>query len=138
VNVVVYGGRYYNNVQLLYELFDKMKDMGLVRLTLPAVDGGPLLLAEVARYVGVEVIEVRPQWLIHGYETEERLRAALVERGDPEMVVLLPGQAGDTVAMERICTAYGIQVWDVRELPWVPLGSGYQLGDEPSSADEPF
>ena len=138
MRVVLYGGRHYNNVHLLYETLHQLREMGLTHLNGTTESGSMQTILRYASDVGIATSTFTAAWLLHGKEAETRLRSTMLDTTKPDMVVLLPGQYSDTQDMANICNAREIDVWDLRGLAWVDLGSGYQLGDEVSEACEPF
>jgi len=138
MKVLVYGGRHYNNVQMLYETFFQLRELGLETLVTMNEVGAATILRSCAHSYGSKVIVAEPNWLIHGRLAERNLRLDALQHHQPDMVVLLPGQESDTNDMNAVCQAQGQSVWDLRELAWVDLGSGYQLGEEPAPGDEPL
>lgn len=137
MNVVVYGGVHFNNVQQVYEVFHSLvgeQEMG--RMWTTPDEGAPELLARLCASKGVPCTVVPAAWLVDGSFARRNQRIVLVERACPEMVVLFPG--GELEEMRALCAARDIPVWDLSELPFADLGSGLQLGDEEMSADYPF
>jgi len=123
VNVVVYGGVHYNNVQQVYEIFyDLVYEQGMARLWTTDDHGAPTLLTDIAGARGVPYTVVRANWLVDGSKARTNQRVTLLDLARPEMVVLFPG--GELDEMRGLCHANDIPVWDLHELPFADLGTG--------------
>jgi hypothetical protein len=138
MRVAVYGGRHFNNVAAIYEALYQLVDGELKDLLLTDEPGAGTLLVQCANALRVPYRVITAQWLIHGQEAEMRRRRELVNC-EPDMVVLLPGDYDDSVAMQKLCHAYDIPVWDLTELPFALLSGRHQLGGvEAEPSETPF
>lgn len=135
MRVVFYGGRHFNDVHGLYRAFYQLfRGRGMAEMYLTDDPGAPELLARFGREKDLEVKVVPAPWLQHGDSAEGQRRRVLLESG-PEMVVLLPG--GRSVEhMGSLAETAGIPVWDLRELEYVRLGDGQQVGEDDVDEDE--
>ena len=62
-----------------------------------------------------------------------------IKRCKPDMVMLLPGDYDDTVAMTQLCSAADIPIWDLTQLPFALLSGRHQLGGTETEPHEtPF
>tara|TARA_R110002020_G_scaffold310777_1_gene526459 strand:- start:179 stop:595 length:417 start_codon:yes stop_codon:yes gene_type:complete len=135
LRVVFYGGRHFNDVHGLYEVFYKLfRGRGMAEMYLTDDPGAPELLARFGREQDLDVRVVPAPWLLFGNRAEGSRRRVLLESA-PEMVVLLPG--GRSVAhMADISAAAGLPVWDLRELDYIIAGDGRQIGERDVDQDE--
>jgi hypothetical protein len=128
-SVVVYGGEHYNNVQQVYEIFYSLTaEQDYDNLWTTEAEGAPSLLSSIARSRGVGCNILPAAWLMDGSQARRNQRSKLLDRAQPEMVVLFPG--GEVDEMRELCDARDIPVWDLTGLPYADLGSGLQLGDD--------
>lgn len=139
MRVVFYGGRHFNDVHGLYEAFYTLyRGRGMAEMVVSDEPGAPELLQTFARGANLPVTVVPAPWLLHGRSAESRRRRVMLESA-PDMVVLLPG--GERVAhMGSLSDAAGIPAWDLRELEYISLGDGRQLGEDDieETNDAPF
>jgi hypothetical protein len=134
MKVVFYGGRHFNNPFKLYEAFYLLQqDMGMAEIATTDEQGGPTVVAELARGQAVACRVVPALWRVHGVSAEAHRRVVLLEQA-PDLVVLLPG--GETDEMAVVCEAAGIDVWDLTSVPSIKLGDGSQVGEDEMPADE--
>ena len=135
MRVVFYGGRHFNNVYRLYEAFYTLyRGRGMAEMYVTDDFGAAELLISYGNAADLDVHSIPAPWLMHGRAAESRRRCALLESA-PDMVVLLPG-GRDVENMEAATAAAGVPIWDLRELPYVNLGDGTQIGEYEQPCDE--
>ena len=127
MRVAIYGGRHFNNVASVYEALYTLVDQGLEDLLLTDEPGAGTLLVQCANSLRVPYRVITAQWLLHGSEAERRRQSEIVSC-EPDMVVLLPGDAEQAQGMALLCKNNEIPVWNLTELPFALLGSARQLG----------
>lgn len=135
MRVVFYGGRHFNDIAGLYEAFYTLyRGRGMAEMYLTDEPGAPELLTRFGREADLDIRVVPAPWLQQGDRAEGIRRRVMLEAG-PEMVVLFPG--GRSVAhMGQLAETAGVPVWDLRDLAYVRLGDGRQVGETDVDEDE--
>ena len=112
MNVLICGGRDYNDEQYLWEYLDKYTEENGVDLVIEGGATGVDRLANLwAIHHGVHVAQVRPRWDFFGKKAGH-LRNAAMLRLNPMVVIAFPGGVG-TANMIKQAKEKGVPVIEV-------------------------
>jgi YspA, cpYpsA-related SLOG family len=123
LTIVVFGGRNFNDENLLFEALDTaLMQCELRELRLLIVEGGATGADAVARaWAGyqdgsVDLATERAEWRLHGRAAGPRRNQLMIDKYNPDFYISAPGGKG-TADMTRRCAAAGIPGYAAGPIP---------------------
>ena len=112
--ILVYGGRDFNNVELLFSRLDQLNqrpDINITMVVQGGAKGADLLAKQWALSRGIHCAQVDAMWDFYQRSAGYKRNSAMLEL-KPIYGVAFPGGKG-TKMMTILCKKEGITVWEI-------------------------